>query len=263
VAFREREVGPADVFKRVLLAGVNPFRVFADVARRPDTVGAFACMLLLAFAHFLNNSMVMAKVVVYTGRGEKVAPPIVSVEGATCKVIAVNATSYRRLGPIGEEQYAALNMLALGYALTTWVAWAMGLWVAFKLAGGLPSPVVVMSGYVLSSKVYENLTKAILLAALLRGVNRIEVYVEPLQSFRRVGELLNLASSAFVAVEGLQTAVSAHAAFFAVWSAVVATAAVNRGGFASLPRSIAGGFVAYILASLIQSVAYAALMLAL
>lgn len=263
MVFREQEVNPGEVFKRVLLAGVDPFRVFADVARRPDSAGAFACMLLLVLAHLLSNSVVAARVMVYTGRGEKVAPPVISVEGASCKIFAVNATSYRRLGPMGEEQYAVLNMLALGYALTTWVAWAIGLWLAFKLARGPLSSAVIISGYVLSSKVYENLTRAALLAVLLRDLSRIEVYVEPLQGAQRVGALLSLASSALAAVEGLQAAVTVHAAFFAVWNAVVATAAVNRGGFVSLPRSIAGGLAAYVLASAIQSLAHAALMLAL
>jgi hypothetical protein len=263
VTFRGQEVSPGEVFKRVLLAGIDPFRVFADVARRPDTAGAFACMLLLAFAHFLSNSVLAAKVVVYAGKGEKIAPPAVTVDGSVRKVVAVNATSYRRLGPVSEEQYAALNMLALGYALTTWVAWALGLWLAYKLAGGSPSPAVLMSGYVLSSKVYENLTRAALLAMFLRDLGRIELYVEPSQGAQRVGALLNLASAAFTTVEGLPTAVAVHAAFFTVWSAVVATAAVNRGGLTSLPRSIAAGLAAYVLASAIQSLAYSALMLAL
>jgi hypothetical protein len=67
---------------------------------------------------------------------------------------------------------------------------------------------------------------------------------------------MSLVSLAIAEVSGLQTALLAHMAFFAVWNLVVSTAAVYQGGLVPLKRSIVGGVIAYILASFIQSVAY-------
>jgi hypothetical protein len=250
---RAEEVGPGEVVKRILLAGIDPFRVFAEISRRPDGVGAFACMLMLAIAHFLGNSTLVSKVVLYTAKGEAVKPEVLSI-GDVRRVVAVNATSFRRMGPLNEENYAALNMLSLGYALVTWIAWALALWLSVKLVGGSTGPVVVLSGYMLSSKIYENLTKAVILAVYLRGLSRIELFLA--QSAQRVSAIMSLVSLAIAEVSGLQTALLAHMAFFAVWNLVVSTAAVYQGGLVPLKRSIVGGVIAYILASFIQSVAY-------
>jgi len=250
---RLEEVGPGEVVKRLLLAGIDPFRVFAEISRRPDSVGAFACMLMLAVAHFLGNSTLVSKVVLYTAKGEAVKPEVLSI-GDVRRVVAVNATSFRRVGPLNEEHYAALNMLSLGYALVTWIAWALALWLSVKLVGGSTGPVVVLSGYTLSAKIYENLTKAVILAVYLRGLSRIELFLA--QSAQRVSAVMSLVSLAIAEVSGLQTALLAHMAFFAVWNLVVSTAAVYQGGLSALKRSILGGFTAYILASFIQSIAY-------
>lgn len=245
----------------MLLAAVDVFRVFADIARRPDGIGPFVCMMLLTFAYLLSNAVVLAKVVIYAGKGEVVQPPAVSLAGGACRVIAVNATSYRRLGPLGEEHYAALNVLALGYALLSWVTWAFGLWLGLKLVGGPTGQVVVLAGYILSVKVYEHLTRAAILAAYLSGLQRIELFVAP--SAQKISSLLNLAAVAFVSAGGLPTALNAHAAFFAVWSIVVSVAAVHQGGFVTPKRSVAGGIAAYLFASLGFTIAYSLLARAL
>lgn len=250
---RPEEAGSGEVVKRIFLAGVDPFRVFADISRRPDSVGALACMVLLSIAHFLGNSLIASKVVLYTAKGEAIRPEVLVV-GDARRIVAANATSFRRMGPLSEEHYAALNMLSLGYALVMWIAWAVGLWASTKLVGGSTGPVVVLSGYILSAKIYENLAKAIILAAYLGSLSRIELFLA--QNAQRVSAIMNLAALALSDISALQTALLAHTAFFAVWNLVVSTAAVYQGGLTTLKRSIVGGFTAYILASFIQSVAY-------
>lgn len=245
------EVGAAEVLKRVFISGLDPFSAFARIAARPDGFGPIVCMLLLIFAYTLENAVPLSKVYLYTAKGDLRSPSIESLDGIL-RVVAVNATSgLRRIGALSEEHFAALNMLSLGFGITLWLCWALGMWAALKIAEGPPVSAVLLAGYILTAEFYKHASRAILLAWYLRGVIRIEVLVAPGQV--ELSSLLGLVSLAFAGVGGLQTALLAHTVFFTIWSIVVATAASARGA-APMRRSIVGGLIAFLISSAAQSI---------
>jgi len=253
------EVDAREVLRRVFMAGLDPFATFARIARRPDALGPLMCSMLLVFACVTENMVPLAKVQIYLARGESI-PPRVEVEGSVVRVVAVNATSaVRKAGPVGEEQLALLYAYSLGVSVITWLCWAAGIWLALNVFGASPRPPsALLSGYALSAEFYRRVSRAVLLAWLLRDLSALEVVV-PANS-TKLSSLLNLVSLAVGSLSELRAPLMAHWVFFSIWSAVVVVAALAQ-GTTSMRRAIAGGAIALIVASLMQSLAQYLLLL--
>lgn len=246
-------VGTGEVLKRVFGAGLDPFSTFGRIAARPDGFGPLMCMLLLVFAFSLQNAVPLSKVYLYSARGSSIVPQIELLDGAI-RVTAVNATSgLRRIGPPAEEYFAALNMLSLSFGMAAWLCWTLGVWIALRIVEGPPASSILLSGYVLSAKFYEYLTKALLQAWYLRDLACIEIVLTP--DTLNLRNLLSLSSLALTALRELQQALLAHSAFFTIWSVVVTSAAISR-GYAPMRRALIGGVVAFLISSAAQTLAY-------
>lgn len=246
--------------RRVFGAGLDPFSTFARIVARPDGFGPLFCMLLLVFAFSLQNATLLAKIFIYSARGSPIAPHVEQFNDFL-RVVAVNATSsLRRVGPLSEEHFAALNVFSLGFSIAAWLCWALGIWVALKIVEGPSISSTLLSGYVLSVKFYEYLTKALLQVWYLKDLTRIEIILPP--DSLNLHHLLGLTSLALANIRALQTALLAHTVFFTIWSVVVTSAAVSR-GYAPLRKAIVGGVVAYMISSAAQSIAHYALLMAL
>lgn len=246
-------VGAGEVLRRVFGAGLDPFNTFSRIAARPDGFGPLMCMLLLVFAFSVQNAVPLSKVFLYTARGSLITPQIEQLDDVL-RVTAVNATSgLRRIGLPGEEHFAALNVLSLGFGLAAWLCWTLGIWVALRIVEGPPSSSTLLSGYVLSAKFYEYLTKALLQAWYLRDLTRIEIVLA--QDALNLRNLLSLTSLALTALRELQQALLAHSVFFTVWSVVVTSAAVSR-GYAPMRKALIGGLAAFLISSAAQTLAY-------
>ncbi len=262
--YRPREATAGEALKRAFVVGVNPFAAFGDIVARPDSLGPVLCLLLFTITYTACDALVLSKVYLYTASGPLVRPQAYWV-GDSLRVVEVNYTSLKRVGPPGEEHFALLNMLALGAGVSAWLAWTVGIWVAMKVVGGPPAPSALMGGYVLSFRFYEYLARLVTLLWFLSRVPKIEVIVAP-QSATRPPELtlklLSLTSLALASVAGLRTALWALTAFFTVWGVVVATAALKR-GYEPMHKAVAGGLIAYLLSLLVQSLSQYLLILTL
>lgn len=252
MALSSTAVEAGEVLKRVVIAGLNPFNSFAKISKRPDSVGPFLCLFLLAFASFAGNALLLSKTFILSARGTPI-PPRVEWEDSALKVVFVNATSFRRLGFPAEEHYSVLNAVALGYSFLTWIAAAVGLRLALKVSGGYTGLTIVLSGYSLSARIYENLARAVTIALYLSGVPRINMYVP---ADLKVGALLYLATIAAGKVEGFTLALRAQEAFFAVWNIVVYVAAASQGGALPMKKSALGGILGYFISSVIILAVY-------
>lgn len=245
-----QEVSIGETLKRVFLAGVDPFTVFARISSRPDGYGPLICMFMLVFAYAVSSMVPLPRVFVYSSRANS-SGIRVSVSDGTIRVAEVNATSgFRRVGPLSEEHYAAIYMLALGFGVGAWLSWTLGVWIGSKIVEGPPVPSSLLSGYILSYKFYEYVARSVALTWYLRGVSLIEIVV--VQDTLRVSKILAFVSAALSSIGGLQMTLNALMVFFTIWGIVVATGAISR-GYAPLRKAIAGGVVAFLIHSLAQS----------
>lgn len=249
-------ISEIDVFKRALLAGVSPFNTFAEIVRKPDTFGPLLCMVLLTVAHIIGNSLILAKIFIYNAKGQIITPNIVESDN-NLRVIAVNATAFRKVGPPTDEHYAVLNVLAIGFSILTWISWSVSLWISLKLIGGSTEMLGLVSGYILSAKFYETITKTTLISLFLRNINKIELFIS--QDLQKVTNLLNLASIALSQSDVVQKVLMAHTAFFVVWSIIVSVAAIGQAGFVTTKKAIIGGIVGYLISSFLQSMTFSLL----
>lgn len=245
-----REVSMEETLKRVFLAGLDPFTVFARISSSPDGYGPLMCMILLVFAYAASSMAPFPKVFVYAARANSTGLRI-SVADGTIRVTEVNVTTgFRRIGPLGEEYYAAIYTLALGFGVGAWLSWALGVWIGLKIVEGPPVPSALLSGYIISYKFYEYIARAVVLTWYLKEISLIEIVV--VKDTLKVGKLLTFISAALSSISGLQTALNALTIFFTIWGIVVATGAVSR-GYAPLRKAVAGGLVAFFISSLAQS----------
>ncbi|MEM0042996.1 MAG: hypothetical protein QXZ31_08745 [Thermofilaceae archaeon] len=253
-------VGVKEVLRRVFGAGLDPFSTFGRIVARPDGFGPLLCMLLLVFAFSLQNATLLSKVFIYAARGNPVTPFVEQFDN-TIRITAVNVTSsLRRVGPPSEEHFAALNVLSLGFGIASWFCWSLGVWVALKIVEGPPASSTLLSGYILSVKFYEYLTKAIIQAWYLKDLSRIEIILQ--LDALTLNRILSMASLGLASMRELQTALLAHTAFFTVWSIVVTSAAVSR-GYTPLRKAVVGGITAFLISSAAQAIAYNLLLMVL
>ena len=253
----EKEVGFSEAVRRVLLAAISPFSTFSDIALRPDSLGPLLCLLLLTLVYSAYNHVLIARVELSVASGSPLIPPKVVVTESVVRITAVNATGrVRDLGPLSEEYYAEAQMLSLGYGITAWLGLTVAIWLSLKVLGGSTRLFTVLAGYTLSVKLYEYFTRLILVLTLTSWIKRVELLIWRGASITLI---LSQVSQALAQTSGLRTVMRAHMVFFTVWGVIVVMAAAQEGGFLSTRRAVVAGIIGYLLASLLQMIAYTVL----
>jgi len=234
--------------RRVLVLAFNPFSVFSEIAAQPDFQGPLFGFILLALAQFLSYCVMTLKIDLLVSHGTLLQRPLVIPNSTVIRVVAVNSTGALYPRPLSPEQYARMNFLAFNIATITWLSLLISSWISLKLVGATMGSSLIISGYTLSVKMYETAARALITAVFLSGVSIEVVAPRDVSTYK----LLEYGSVALSHVPGLNTALNAHTAFFAVWSIVVLWAAFQETTNISVKRAILAAITCYLASSFLQ-----------
>ncbi|MEM1508820.1 MAG: hypothetical protein QXY49_01830 [Thermofilaceae archaeon] len=262
MAWAHEEVGIRESLRRVLLAGLNPFRIFMEISQRSDVTGPILCMLLVVNIVFFENLTPLSRLSLVYVKGDQVQPSV-EITGRTYRVIAVNASSsFKKIGELSEESYGRVFLMAFGYGLIAWISATLGVLLGLKLLGkSLGVSSAVLAGYTLSTKFYEALTKTIIYTLFFINIDKIEIIIVP--GSQNISVILTLVSLAMRQIPQLFTVLQAHSVFFTIWGLVVMSAALQGGGSVSLGKAILGALISYTISGILQSVLFSLFMVSI
>ncbi len=241
----KEEVSIYESIKRVFLTGLFPFEYFEDISLSPDLIGPFLCILLLSLINFLYMYVFSYNVHIGYLKQSSVSLPIVNITDQKILIYPSNSTLYSNttLVKIKDILFSRIYSDTIVLSLAVWLSTFIGMYLSSKVLGGETKSFGYISGYVLSAKIYEYLTRTVILYFLIKPFN-IEVYVP-------AGSDIKIIVSYIVAginkIGEVMILLKGHQVFFIIWNIIVVIAALNIGGKLSLKKAIIGGITSYII----------------
>jgi len=242
----KEEVSIYDSIKRVILTGLLPFEYLEDIVIAPDILGPFICILLLSLTNFFYIYMFSYNAVIGYAKNKGFAFPAINISDNTILVYPSNITISSEVLFLKDKNVFLTRIYSdtIMLSLAIWLATFIGMYLSSKVLGGETKSFTYISGYVLSSKIYEYLTRAIITYILLRSYS-IKIIV-PYGS--NVKMIVSYIVAGINKIGEIMLLLKGHQVFFIIWNTIVIIAALNVGGRLSMKRAVIGGIIAYIIA---------------
>ncbi|HDD64034.1 MAG TPA: hypothetical protein ENF53_02560 [Thermoprotei archaeon] len=241
----KEEIGILSSLKRVVLSGILPFEYMEDISISPDPVGPFFCVFLLSLVNFFCIYAFLGRTTVAYVKVSPVAP-VLNMSGKNILVypnvesIPSNFIPLRITEGVLFRIYSNMVFLSLGL----WISTLIGVYITTRLLGGYTKSIPVLSGYAISARIYEYLTRAILLYYLLAPF-KIKILVP---SRDNINTIISYIMVGFVKISERLPLLKGHFVFFIIWNIIVMIAVLNAGTRLSIKKSIIGGIMACIIA---------------